>query len=117
MTTISPEELPSCVTEGALFMDAIDPEWFWIVDPETLVMLSGMRCVLGQHHPTGGGYRPSEYRIGESQYDDVALGFRWHEDWDYDDVLLEDWNRLWRDEINDRRAAWLAKHDEGAAAR
>lgn len=109
--TVSVEELPSLVTEGALFMDAIDPEWFWIVEPETLEMCDGERCVLGQY--AGRFYDPEAFGLDTDSdvYEPEELAFSSYclEISRYLEAEVE-WNRLWRDEINDRRAEWFENH-------
>lgn len=35
---------------GATYLDEIDPDWFWHVDPDTLELGNGNACVLGHLH-------------------------------------------------------------------
>lgn len=99
---ISIEELPSVVTEGALFMDAIDSEWFWIVNPDILNMTSSRNCILGQHHPLGlldtkaYGFQDDNIIMTALNLNHNLLG-----------LVSLDLRRLWQDEINDRRVEWL----------
>lgn len=95
-------DLAEAVDAGAEFMDAIDPEWFWIVEPDKLDMRRGERspsgcgCVLVQHHPSG-FYSPSAYGL------DVGGEFGFSTQNSYYGLLTE----LWREAIYDRRATAL----------
>jgi hypothetical protein len=102
-------ELAEAVDRGAEFMDAIDPEWFWIVEPEKLDMSNGYPrnrecgCLLAQYSPLG-EYNTDEYRIASWTDEARELGFETNLIREYD-VLTE----LWREAIYDRRAAALER--------
>lgn len=104
--------------EGAYVMDRIDPEWFWLVNPDRLDMRQGrMRyvdtrnkcgCVIAQHHPGHNFDYLGSY--GLDLDDAVLLGLSSEAS---DDFPVLD--ALWRELIEDRRAAWLDKHPEWAS--
>lgn len=107
-------ELAEAVDAGAEFMDAIDANvtddaerWFWVVDPNTLNIAHCDQCIVGQH-------------AGLGFYDPELYGLRWDdaEAFGFDAPspgMPTDYQRLralWREAINDRRAAWFDAHPE-----
>lgn len=110
-------ELAERVTAGAEFMDAIDAEWFWIIDVERLNMRriwswtrGACGCVLSQYDPTG-EYNVNAFGLSARQDDDVRLGFDLS-GWSYNPAGWEALTALWREAINERRAAWFDAHPE-----
>lgn len=110
-------DLAEAVDAGAEFMDAIDPEWFWVIDLERLNMRrvwSWTRgecgCVLSQYDPTG-GYNVNAFGLSQRSDDDVLLGFDLT-GWAYSPTPWEALTALWREAINDRRSAWFDAHPE-----
>lgn len=102
------------VSAGAEFMDAIDRDWFWIVDPTKLNMAEiwmfkygRCGCVLSQYDPTG-DYNPGNFGLEAWTDEDAALGFYTLGGPDHYRALTA----LWREAINERRAAWFDKHPE-----
>lgn len=107
-------ELAERVAAGAEFMDAIDAEWFWIVDPARLDMSQiwmfqrrRCGCVLSQYDPTG-DYDPTRFGLDAWANDDKSLGFYTSSGPDEYRVLTS----FWREAIIDRRAAWFDAHPE-----
>ena len=104
--------LSLAVDAGTEFMGAIDGEWHWIVEPETLDMSVSMfhprrecGCVLAQHNPLG-RFAEVEYHYKLTVDDVYSMGFAVVRFADYS--TLTD---LWREAIYDRRAADLERRE------
>ena len=46
--TIAPPKIGLRVLKGAHYLDDVAPGWYWRVDPDTIDLTSGDKCVLGQ---------------------------------------------------------------------
>ncbi len=105
-------ELAARVADGALFMDGLDPDWYWYVNPDTLDMAEGgwsgrswCGCVLAQHSATTFSLYLYGLDTGEAQLLGFTFGSSLRDPvWD---VLTD----LWREEILDRRAEWFDKRE------
>lgn len=113
-------ELAEAVGKGAEFMDAIDAEWFWVIDLDRLDMRrvwswTGGRCgcVLSQFSPKG-LFHLNEFGLSLSDKEDIQMGFDLDANF-YRYPSPGQWEALtalWVEEITDRRAAWFDAHPE-----
>lgn len=105
-TALDPEtnaEIEARVERGARLLDEKNPGWAWDINLDKLDMSSCYRCVLGQLYD---GY---SYGLGQ-------IGLLHEIDWEYGfdamtgtarrdvDEQMAEIDRLWRDEIETRRA-------------
>lgn len=99
------------VARGARLFDATTPDWFELVDPDTLVMSEANWCVVGQLAGPHGGYAGKLHSMGlcastwtsDKERSPVHFGFDIPTSALFSDysVLCE----LWSSEIHKRRAA------------
>jgi hypothetical protein len=117
--------LAEAVAAGADFMDAIDvgitdeaERWYWVVDPDTLDMTDGRRCVAGQFNGSAGNRdRPGFHLLGLSGiYETDRVAFNMAGAFHVRTVGLRLLTALWVEAIDDRRAAWFDRHPEAVLA-
>lgn len=121
---VSPASARKRVERGAAYLDTVDPHWYRTVDPVTLELSDGSRCVLGQMH--------GDYRLGlgraqllnmgsgpRASLSPVAYGFQAADTGD-DDTAAHDYDLLtaaWAEAIRTRHADDTASpFDDRAAA-
>lgn len=103
-------ELPvaDSVAKGAFLLDAIDPIWFWKVNPRKLHMdepCGPCGCVLAQH---SGEYDLAAYGLSEPLHLWSGTGAPFGFDIDPPSTAgYATLTSLWRDEIDERRDDWL----------
>ena len=110
-----PAILAEHVDNGALFMDRkFGTDWPWEVDPYTLVMQFGCRCVLGQH-PRFCGYRNALNELGLTEDEAVRYGFNLNSRYASQVArTYEELTQLWREKILALRR--LRPRDHAAAS-
>lgn len=92
---------------GLALLDEHFPNWFTMVDTDTLEMSSCGNCVIGQLFPN------EEYMFSESVQamwaefgieSDSTFTYEWARKFGFDGVFPEDVNWLWIDEIQARKS-------------